>query len=97
MIAKSDWFTLSIIILLVKCSHALSAVSVNLDWSIVDFAHSLKLDIIAPYSITTFTLAVKFDILICDKDLKIFLARLNVLHAFLPHLLMVVRRTVNLV
>jgi hypothetical protein len=90
MIAKSDRLTLSIIILLVECSHALSAVSVDLNRSIVDFAHSLKLDIITPNSIATFTLAVKFDILISDKDLKIILSRLYVLHAFLPHLLMVV-------
>jgi hypothetical protein len=42
-------------------------------------------------------LAVLHHSLVCNENLKVFLARQNVLHTFLPDLQVVIRRAVNLV
>lgn len=97
MITKSDRLTLSIIILLVESSHALSAVGVNLYWPVVYLTHGLQLNIVSPNARLAFPLAVLYYIFVCDKHFEILITQQNVLHALLPDLQVVIRCTVNLV
>ena len=71
MITKSDWLTLSIVVLLVESSHALSAVGVNLYWPVVNLTHGLKLNIVSPNARLALPVAVIVDIFVCDEHLKV--------------------------
>jgi len=97
MITKPDRLTFTIIVLLVESPHTLGAIGVKLNRSVINLTHGLQLDIIAPNPGLALSLAVLHHSLVCNENLKVFLARQNVLHTFLPDLQVVIRRAVNLV
>ena len=74
MIAKSYRLALSTVILLVKCSHALSTVCVYFYGSVVNFAKSLQFNVVAPDPRVALSMAVVGNFLVCNEHLEVFFA-----------------------
>lgn len=70
--------------LLVKSLHWFDVVGINLDRPIVDLAHGLDFDVVAPFARRLLFLYVIIET-ICYEVAEILLLRLNVFHALYAH------------
>jgi hypothetical protein len=58
VVAETNWFALPTIILFVECPHALTAVGVQLNRSVVDFTKCLQFNVVSPNTRAALSLAI---------------------------------------
>lgn len=83
VVAKTNWFALSTIILFVECPHALTAVCVQLNGSVVNFTKCLQFNVVSPNSGAALSLAISCNFFICDENLEVVFPCQDVLHTLL--------------
>lgn len=97
MVRQPNGFSIPFILLFVKCSHALRGISVDLNWSVINLRHSLKLNIISPYPELRFPRTILLNWLVRNKALEVILPNENILQAPVSDNLMLGRVAINLV
>ena len=88
MVAEPHWHNCPpLVMLFVKSSHGLCAVSVYLNGSVVDFRHRLQLDIVSPNTVHSFARHILLEVFVASNNKlhKECLLALDVVHACLSN------------